>query len=54
MRNMYQIIDAASMKQEPVKNITKKKKADIPEGYISSEEFAEIFEQKLLAAYENV
>lgn len=32
----------------------KKNDGNLPEGYISSEEFSSIFEQKLLAAYANL
>lgn len=52
MRNFFQIQDISSMKSKPVKK--SEKQANIPEGYVSSDEFAKLFEQKILAAYENV
>ena len=52
MRNFIQTLDILSMKSKPVKK--DEKQADIPEGYVSSDEFANLFEQKILAAYENV
>ena len=52
MRNFFQILDAPSMKSKPVKK--SEEQADIPEGYVSSDEFAKLFEQKILVAYENV
>ena len=41
------------MKSKPSKILINKEQTDIPEGYVSSDEFAKIFEEKLLAAYEN-
>ena len=38
------------MKSKPIE--IKEKQTDLPEGYVSSDEFAVLFEQKLLAAYE--
>lgn len=50
MRNFFQTIDTLSMKSKPTKS--REKQTDLPEGYVSSDEFAILFEQKLLAAYE--
>jgi len=54
MRNFYQTIDIASMKEKTNNIVIEEEQIDIPEGYVSSEEFAKVFEQKILAAYENV
>ena len=54
MRNFNQIIDFVSMKAKTEKKVIDKEQLDIPEGYVSSEEFAKVFEQKLVTAYENI
>lgn len=54
MKNSIQTMDVMSMKTKAAGHKETKKVTDIPEGYITSEEFADIFEQKLLAAYENL
>lgn len=54
MRNFYQIIDVVSMKSKQSNILIKNEQTDIPDGYVSSDEFAKIFEQKLLTAYENI
>ena len=41
------------MTKKNLKSRVKVKEAEIPEGYISSEEFFKIFKEKLIAAYEN-
>ena len=52
MRNFYQTIDIVSMKEKTNKIVIEEEQLDIPEGYVSSDEFAKVFEQKLLSAYE--
>lgn len=42
------------MKAKTEKKVIDKEQLDIPEGYVSSEEFAKVFEQKLVTAYENI
>ena len=53
MMNFYQTTDMVSMISKQG-NILKNEQTDIPDGYVSSDEFAKVFEQKLLNAYENL
>lgn len=46
-------MDAVTIKKTNITTRTIIPKSDIPEGYISSEEFYKIFKEKLIAAYEN-
>lgn len=46
-------MNGVTMTKKPIKTRAKATKSEIPEGYISSEEFFKIFKEKLIAAYEN-
>ena len=47
-------MDAVTIKKTKITQRAIVQKSDIPEGYISSEEFYKIFKEKLIAAYENL
>lgn len=47
-------MDSVTIKKTKTTHRTIVPKSDIPEGYISSEEFYKIFKEKLIAAYENI
>lgn len=49
----FTTMDAVTIKKTKITTRTIVPKSDIPEGYISSEEFYKIFKEKLIAAYEN-
>ena len=53
METAYRTIETIPAKPKQTK-ASIKAKSDIPDGYVSSEEFSAIFEQKLLAAYANL
>lgn len=42
-----------TIKQQHIRPRAKVIKTEIPEGYMSSEKFSKIFEEKLISAYEN-
>ena len=52
MKNL-RTMNGVTMTKKNLKSRVKVKEAEIPEGYISSEEFFKIFKEKLIAAYEN-
>ena len=52
MKNL-RTMNGVTMTKKPIKTMAKAKETEIPEGYISSEEFYRIFKEKLIAAYEN-
>jgi len=53
MENTYRTVDSYCTKAKQIKPARKSQEI-IPEGYISSEEFSAIFQQKLLDAYANL
>ena len=52
MKNL-RTMNGVTMTKKNLKSRVKVKEAEIPEGYISSEEFFKIFKEKLIVAYEN-
>lgn len=52
MKNL-RTMNGVTMTKKSTKSRAKTTESEIPEGYISSEEFFKIFKEKLIAAYEN-